>query len=215
MQSLALAQGFALSFGLIAAVGPQNTHVLTTGLRRQFVGMTVGICIAADVMLIAAGAMGLGGWLVSAPRLLLAMQFVAAVFLIAHAMRAWRAVRNGELPVVGPAGATPRQRRATLAATLAVTFANPSVYLETLVLIGSTAAEHESTARVAFALGAIAASALWFGAIGWGARHAGRWLHRPPAWRVVHAVSAVSMLAPAISLLWSGVADAWLLRGAG
>jgi L-lysine exporter family protein LysE/ArgO len=202
MAALALAQGFALSFGLIAAVGPQNTHVLTTGMRRQFVGMTVAICVGADVLLIAAGAMGLGRLLGAAPRLTLALQLLAAAFLGWHALRAWQSVRRGDVPSLAAAGDA-RLRRNTLAATLAVTFANPGVYLETLLLVGSAAAEHPPAARVPFALGAVAASALWFSAIGWGASCAGRWLRRPLAWQIVHAGSALAMAGLAISLLWS------------
>lgn len=202
MHAAALLQGFALSFGLIAAVGPQNTHVLSTGLRREFVGMTVAICVGADVLLIVAGALGVGRWLQAAPGPGAALELVAAAFLLWHAGKALRALQRREVPDQS-AGGTRQRRQATLAATLLVTFANPSVYLETLLLIGSSAAAHDPQARGAFAAGAIAASLLWFSALGWGARHAARWLRGGRSWQVVHGLSAVAMVALAVSLLWS------------
>lgn len=65
---------------------------------------------------------------------------------------------------------------------------------------GTAAATH-GDARWLFAVGAIAASCLWFSALGFGARYLGRWLRTPRAWRVLDAGIAVVMIVIAITLL--------------
>jgi L-lysine exporter family protein LysE/ArgO len=200
MSAIAFTQGFALSLGLIAAVGPQNLHVLTTGLRRAHVGTVVALCVAADVALIAAGALGVGASLAQAPRLAAVLQWVAAAFLALYAWRSWRELRRAA--ALPPSQAAARaSRRSAVVATLVVTFGNPSVYLETLMLLGATAAGLEPASRAWFAAGAMSASACWFGALGWGARHLAPWLARPRAWQLVHGASAASMLHLALQLV--------------
>ena len=117
-----------------------------------------------------------------------------------HALRAWHDLQRAAGPCAADGGE--RSRGAVAAATLVVTFANPSVYLETLVLIGSAAAAHEAVARTWFALGAITASALWFAALGGAARHASRWLARPRAWQWLNGASALSMAGLSVVLVW-------------
>ena len=84
--------------------------------------------------------------------------------------------------------------------TLALTWLNPHVYLDTVLMLGSIAATH-GAGRWLFAAGAIAASILWFTALGFGARHLGRWLRTPRSWRILDAIIAVVMIALAISLV--------------
>ena len=84
--------------------------------------------------------------------------------------------------------------------TLALTWLNPHVYLDTVLMLGSIAATHGEE-RWLFAGGAIAASILWFTALGFGARYLGRWLRTPRSWRILDAVIAVVMIAIAVSLV--------------
>lgn len=203
MPALAACQGFALSLGLLAAVGPQNAHVLASGVQRAHVGTVVAICIAADVLLIGAGALGLGAWLAHAPVAAAALQAVAVAFLLRTARRAWRDARAAT--TLAEAGSAQPARRAVIATTLVVTFANPSVYLETLLLLGGASAAFDGAARVAFAAGAIGASTMWFGALGWGGRRLARWFARPATWRALNAASAVLMLHLALQLIFAAV----------
>lgn len=116
---------------------------------------------------------------------------------------------GGELPLAP--GATLREAtdvrtrtRTPLAPTiltvLALTWLNPHVYLDTVLMLGSIAATHGEQ-RWLFAAGAVAASFLWFTALGLGARHLGRWLRTPRSWRILDAVIAVVMITIAVSLV--------------
>lgn len=99
---------------------------------------------------------------------------------------------------------TARTRLSTTVLTvLALTWLNPHVYLDTVFLLGSVATTHGDD-RWVFALGAVAASVLWFSALGFGARYLGRWLATPRAWRILDAIIAVVMIALGVSLVLGG-----------
>ncbi|GAA1529858.1 L-lysine exporter [Dactylosporangium maewongense] len=189
--------GFGFSLGLIVAIGAQNAFVLRQGLRREHVGPVVAICAAADATLMSAGIAGLGVVVAGAPAVLTVVRWAGAAFLLGYAvLAARRALRPAALT---PLDHPPAALRATLLACLAFTFLNPHVYLDTVVLLGTVAHQHQD--RWAFGAGAAAASLLWFAALGFGARRLAPLLARPAAWRVVDAAIAVVMAALAVSLV--------------
>ena len=207
--------GLGLGLSLIVAIGAQNVFVLRQGIRREHVFVVVAICALSDAALIVAGVAGLGFVLSAAPWLVVVARWAGALFLLSYgilaARRAWRG--GEELVVEGSDGGTPRSAgqaaTATLTSTrlapvvlttLALTWLNPHVYLDTVLMLGSIAATHGDE-RWLFAAGAIAASLLWFTALGFGARYVGRWLRTERSWRILDAVIAVVMIAIAISLV--------------
>ena len=191
--------GFLLGLGLIVAIGAQNAFVLRQGLMRRHVLIVTTVCAASDALLILAGVAGLGTLVARSPALLAGATLGGVVFLLAYAaMAARRALHPGVLTAA--AGGESHAGRA-LAATLAFTFLNPHVYLDTVVLVGSLSARFEGHARAAFAAGAMAASALWFYGLGYGARLLAPVFARPAAWRVLDALIAAVMAAIALKLL--------------
>ncbi|HWU28257.1 MAG TPA: LysE/ArgO family amino acid transporter [Microbacterium sp.] len=214
---LTLLSGLGLMFSLIIAVGAQNVFVLRQGLRREHVLPVVLICAASDALLVVAGTAGLGYLIGQLPWLLVAARWLGGISLVVYgiyaARRAWGS--NGESLVAdaspaadaeggsrtgGTATAT-RSRLATVViATLAFTYLNPNVYLDTVLLIGSIAATHGDQ-RWLFAAGAILASITWFFALGFGARHLGRWLRTPRAWRILDTGVAVLLVVMGVLLV--------------
>jgi L-lysine exporter family protein LysE/ArgO len=173
------AEGFALNLGLLLAVGAQASFVLRQGLARRHVACVVTICCLCDAVLIGLGTLGTGTLAVgSTPGRLLAL--AGAAFMIAYGARAFRAAWRAS--TAGPVAAAAEERLAgAVLATLAVTLLNPHVYVDSFVLLGAAAAHHPPPARPWFALGAIAASALWFLALGYGAGRLAGWLSHPKA----------------------------------
>jgi L-lysine exporter family protein LysE/ArgO len=214
--------GFSTGLALIVAIGAQNAFVLRQGLRRQHVGAVVAVCALSDVVLIAVGVAGLGRLVDAMPWFVDAARWGGAAFLAGYAVLALRRAARGadtslapdvdrDQPARGPVGgggAAVRTRRASgrstaLLTALALTWLNPHVYLDTVVLLGSVAASHGGS-RAWFAVGAMAASVLWFTALGAGARHLGRWLRDPAAWRVLDGLVGLVMLALAVGLVTRG-----------
>ncbi|TDE41223.1 LysE/ArgO family amino acid transporter [Antarcticimicrobium sediminis] len=190
--------GFALGFSLILAIGAQNAFVLRQGVRREHVLAVVLTCAVSDAVLIAAGVAGMGQLAQALPWFAPLMRFGGAAFLIWYGLgnlrSAWRG--GGELTAAQASRASlPR----TLAIVLALTWLNPHVYLDTVVLIGSIAAQYDD--RLAFGLGAVTASFTFFFALGYGARLLAPLLARPGAWRVLDAVIGLTMWAIALRLI--------------
>jgi L-lysine exporter family protein LysE/ArgO len=140
--------GLGLGLSLIVAIGAQNAFVLRQGLRRDHVLMIVAICAFSDLTLIALGVGGAGLLFTTVPALVEVARWVGAVFLMFYgALAARRAVRPSRLTAEGPpaaesVGATRPSTLAVAATCLALTWLNPHVYLDTVVLLGSVASTH-------------------------------------------------------------------------
>ena len=191
-------RGLLSGLSLIVAIGAQNAFVLRQGLRREHVAAVVLLCVAADALLIAAGTAGLGALVETHPAALTVARVGGAAFLLWLAVGALRrAVRPGSLD---PAAAGPSGRRAVLATTAALTFLNPHVYLDTVLLLGALA-QQNGAARWQFAAGAAVASASWFSALGFGAAHLRPLFARPTAWRALDLGVATVMTTVGLRLV--------------
>lgn len=193
--------GLALGLSLIIAIGAQNVFVLRQGIRREHVWLVVAICAVSDAVLIGAGVAGVGTALASAPALVTTIRWGGALFLLGYAVlaarRAWRPRTEG-LDNAEPDSAGASVRSAALTC-LALTWLNPHVYLDTVLLLGTISASH-GDARWLFGAGAITGSIVWFTGLGYGARILGRWLATPRAWRILDGAIALIMLALAVML---------------
>jgi len=193
--------GFALGGTLIIAIGAQNAFILRMGLLRQHVFTLCFICALSDALLIAIGVAGLGAFVDSNPGLLKFIAVGGGAFLLIYAFLAARRAIFPEAMKSAKQSAMPLAKAISI--VLAFTFLNPHVYLDTVVLVGALAAAWPGDQRIAFAIGAMSASFVWFFALGYGARLLTPLFERQIAWRVLDAFIAVVMAALAISLLLS------------
>ncbi|MCL7429613.1 LysE/ArgO family amino acid transporter [Streptomyces sp. YS415] len=193
------AAGFGTGLSLIVAIGAQNAFVLRQGIRRDTVLAVVGICALSDAALIALGVGGVGAIVVAWPGALTAVGWIGGAFLIAYGVLAARRVFRPAGALQADGEATGSRRRAVLTC-LAMTWLNPHVYLDTVFLLGSVAADRGDL-RWTFGLGAVLASLCWFTALGYGARLLSPLLARPAAWRIVDGLVAAMMLVLGASLI--------------
>jgi L-lysine exporter family protein LysE/ArgO len=199
----AVVSGLALGLGLIVAIGAQNAFVLRQGLRLEHVAAVVAVCAVSDIALIAAGVLGAGAALSTVPWLIRVVCFAGAAFLLCYGvLAARRALRPGAL--LPDAGGARTGLAVTLGTCLALTWLNPHVYLDTVVLLGSMASTYGEH-RWQFAAGAGLGSAVWFTGLGYGARLLRPVFARPAAWRVLDGGIAVVMAALAVSLAVRGI----------
>ncbi|MBF6519557.1 amino acid transporter [Nocardia farcinica] len=192
--------GFGAGLSLIVAIGAQNAFVLRQGVRGQAVLAAVGICAASDIVLIGLGVAGLGAVVAAWPGALTAVGLAGGVFLLGYGVLAARRALRPDAAALGDSGAAAGSVRAAVVTSLALTWLNPHVYLDTVLLLGSIAADRGSL-RWIFGLGAMLASTVWFTGLGYGARLLSPVLARPAAWRVLDALVAVTMVAIGVSLL--------------
>ncbi|WP_405640498.1 LysE/ArgO family amino acid transporter [Streptomyces sp. NBC_00019] len=189
----AAAAGFGTGLSLIVAIGAQNAFVLRQGVRRDSVLAVVGICALSDAALIALGVGGLGAVVVAWPDALTAVGWIGGVFLLCYGALAARRVFRPAGTALRTEGEAAGSRKRAVLTCLALTWLNPHVYLDTVFLLGSVAADRGAL-RWTFGLGAVLASLCWFAALGFGARLLGRFLARPMAWRVLDGLVAATMI---------------------
>jgi L-lysine exporter family protein LysE/ArgO len=192
-------QGFALSLGLIVALGPQNAFVIRQGLMRAHVFLVCLVCTLADIALIALGTLGVGAALDAHEQAYLPMTLGAASFLVAYGALRLRSSMQAEGMDLGTMHTASRGR--TVFAALAFTFLNPLVYLDTLVLIGGYALRFDVTERLAFTVGASMASMLFFFSLGYGSSRVASQLSSARAWMWIDRSIAALMFLFAANLL--------------
>jgi L-lysine exporter family protein LysE/ArgO len=190
--------GFSLGLSLILAIGAQNAFVLRQGLRREHVLATVLVCAISDAALIAAGVAGFGALARTLPGLETVMRYGGAAFLLWYGTRNFAAAWQGGA-AIDTGGEARHSLRGVLVTVLALTWLNPHVYLDTVVLLGSISAQYD--ARLAFAAGAMLASFIFFFSLGYGARFLSPLFARPVAWQVLDVVVGATMWAIAASLI--------------
>ena len=152
----------------------------------------VALCTVSDMALIAAGIAGFGALIATHPDVITVAKIAGAAFLVGYGLlAARRALRPGALT---PAETAPARLAGVLATCLALTFLNPHVYLDTVVLLGALANEHRD-GRWLFGIGAVTASAVWFTSLGIGARQLTGLFASPMTWRILDGVIAITMFA--------------------
>ena len=190
--------GLVTGLTLIVAIGAQNAYVLRQGLAREHIGGVVLVCTLSDVVLILSGVSGIGAIVQRAPWALEVLRWLGVAFLTWYGINAIVRARRPSGLVAG--GGSAASRRSVLLRAFALTWLNPHVYLDTVVLLGSIANQGGQPGRWWFAAGACAASGAWFAALGYGAALAHRWLARPRVWRILDVAIGLTMLAIAVTL---------------
>lgn len=195
--------GFGTGLSLIVAIGAQNAFVLQQGIRRRHVLPVVLICGLTDALLEFLGVAGIGFVIERAPAVLEIVRWGGVAFLLWYAFGAARRAMRPEALVAGEGSQVSLGR--TVLACLAITYLNPHVYLDTMVLMGSIGNAQGDPARWWFVLGGALASVIWFAVLGYGARALTRFFATPRSWQILDWCIAATMLVIAARLVFGGV----------
>jgi L-lysine exporter family protein LysE/ArgO len=194
---IAVLPGFLTGLSLIIAIGAQNAFVIRQGLTKKYVLLTVFICAISDALLIALGASGLGALIKSNENVLEFVRWFGVIYLLWFAFKSARsAFKKASLNSAGEASG---DIKSVVLTVLALTFLNPHVYLDTVILLGSISNQFGSD-KWFFVLGAMIASFTWFTAIGFGAKSASRFMSKPIFWKILDSIIAAIMLSIAAFL---------------
>jgi len=202
-----LIEGFLISLGLIVAIGPQNAYVLRQGLRHKHVGAVTTICFLSDVALITLGVLGVGAIIAASEGLKFWLGWGGALFLLWFAFKSAKSALNPEIlseeAIEKSAGdAAGKGAGTAIMHTLAFTFLNPWVYMDTMGLVGTYSVKYPGeTERMLFMAGAWLASGIWFYGLGYGAKKAAPLFKKTITWRVLDSIIALVMLSVAALLV--------------
>ena len=195
--------GLLLGWSLILAIGPQNAFVLRQGLLGQHVLAVVVFCSLSDALLITIGIAGLS-WFVSdfAEQHSGLLFGLAAVWLSIYGVQRLRDAWRGASGMQAAAGSN-QALSATLGTAMLLTFGNPHVYLDTVLLLGTLSLQYVGTAKLAFGLGTVMASLTFFSLLTLGARALSPLMGTTRSWRIIDITIAGVMFALAFGLLQS------------
>jgi len=193
----ALLSGVLTGFSLIIAIGAQNAFLIRQGLTRKYSGMVIVMAALGDALLISLGTLGLGALVTHLPVFLEVIRWVGVAYLLWFAYTALRkAFASEQLAVtLGESGS----RKKVALTLLALTFLNPHVYIDTVLLLGSISSQFGDN-RWLFAIGAITANTIWFTSMVLASRAAAKLMSRPLFWRILDFSIAAVMLAIAVML---------------
>ncbi len=193
-------QGLILGFSLIMAIGAQNAVVLRNGVQGIYPFWTAAICSFGDVLLIAVGVGGLGVLISENNTLMNLAKWGGFTYLLWMALVSFRACFHSEVLLTKKEGTRNSFKQAMLTVIM-VTFLNPHVYLDTVILLGSIGAQFPERLRVYFALGTMTAGIVWFFSLSMAGRLLAPILSKPGAWRILNGLIGVILIYVALTIL--------------
>jgi L-lysine exporter family protein LysE/ArgO len=192
-------QGMGVGAGLIIAIGAQNVFVLTQGIRKQHHWLIAFICSISDMLLIFVGAAGIGSFVAGNHALQTGAAWTGAIFLIWYGSRALLSVSSPQGLDEGKSNGA--GMRIIVTTALALTFLNPHVYIDTIILLGSISGQYQARDRCLFALGASTSSFLWFFSLSLGGSFLAPVFRRSVSWKILNCLVCITMWTIAVQLI--------------
>ncbi|VEI77730.1 Arginine exporter protein ArgO [Mannheimia haemolytica] len=193
-------QGFIVCFGLIVSIGAQNAFLLKQGILKQHIFWIALLCFLGDVFLMTIGVLGLGTLIAELPVVSFIISLLGAIFLLSYGSRSFISVfKSGEYLVASGENATSLKK--ALLITFAITFLNPHVYIDTVVIVGSIGGKLDFNGKIYFLAGALLCSFIWFFGIGYGAGLLSPYFAKRRTWQILDVITGLIMYFIAFSLL--------------
>ena len=182
-------QGFIIGSSLIIAIGPQNLFVINQGLKKNFVFIVVLICSLSDSLLIVCGIYLSNNILSLNTSIITIMKLIGGIWLILYGINK---IKNSRQHEINSNDFNESSFTKVIVTTLAITYANPHVYLDTVILLGSISINFDN--KLYFGLGAIFASFIFFFSLGYFSNFLSRYIKSPKVWFYVDNIMGFLML---------------------
>ena len=182
-------QGFIIGSSLIIAIGPQNLYVINQGLKKNFVFIVVLICSLSDSLLIVCGIYLSNNILSLNTSIITIMKLIGGIWLILYGVNK---IKNSRQHEIKSSEINEASFTKVVLTTLAITYANPHVYLDTVILLGSISINFDS--KFYFGLGAIFASFIFFFSLGYFSNFLSQYVKSPKVWFYIDNVMGFLML---------------------
>ena len=182
-------QGFIIGSSLIIAIGPQNLYVINQGLKKNFVFIVVLICSLSDSLLIVCGIYLSNNILSLNTSIITIMKLIGGIWLILYGINK---IKNSRQHEIKSSEINAASFTKVVLTTLAITYANPHVYLDTVILLGSISINFDS--KLYFGLGAIFASFIFFFSLGYFSNFLSQYVKSPKVWFYIDNLMGFLML---------------------
>lgn len=194
-------EGFAMGAGLIIAIGAQNAFVLKQGIRGEHRGVIALICALSDAVLITSGIAGMGYIFSSHPVITKSVSIAGSLYLAWFSFRSFRSAFKGESMDINGEGNSPVSMKTAILTTLALTYLNPHVYLDTVVMLGGFGAARPPAIRPFFGLGAVSASFIWFFSLAYSGKIIAPAFRKQVSWRILDTAIGIIMIYITVKLV--------------
>ena len=198
-------EGFIMGAGLIIAIGAQNAFVLKQGIKRQHRAVVAWICALSDGLLITLGIAGMGFIFTNHPAITKTASFAGTFYLVWFACRSFISAFKGESMSIESSAPQGLSIHKAILTTLALTFLNPHVYLDTVVMLGSFGAARPAAMRPFYGLGAVTASFIWFFVLAYSGKFLAPLFRKQISWRILDTAIGIIMLYISVKLALFGL----------
>jgi len=182
-------QGFIIGSSLIIAIGPQNLYVINQGLKKNYILIVVLLCSLSDSLLIVCGIYLSNSLLNLNESLIITMKLIGGIWLILYGLNK---IKNSNSHNIENKEFKELSLNKVVFTTLAITYANPHVYLDTVVLLGSISVNFDS--KFYFGLGAIVASFVFFFTLGYFSKFLSKYIKSKKVWFYIDNIMGFLML---------------------
>lgn len=201
MVALSALNGLILMLSLIVAIGPQNAFLLRQAIRREHAWMSASIMLFGDALMVMLGGFGVGHLLEKLVLTKLIITIIGAIYIFIFGLRILLQINNPKTLIADKN----QSRKSIVIGVLAVTFLNPHAILDTILIIGTISLQFDGQNKIAFIIGAICGSCLWFYSVAWIGQKLAPLLSRPKVWRGIDIFVVVVMFTLCVFLS----IDAW------
>ena len=182
-------QGFIIGSSLIIAIGPQNLYVINQGLKKNYILIVVLLCSLSDSLLIVCGIYLSNSLLNLNESLIITMKLIGGIWLILYGLNK---IKNSNSHNIENNEFKELSLNKVVFTTLAITYANPHVYLDTVVLLGSISVNFDN--KFYFGLGAIVASFVFFFTLGYFSKFLSKYIKSKKVWFYIDNIMGFLML---------------------
>jgi L-lysine exporter family protein LysE/ArgO len=199
----AILKGALFNLSIIISIGPQNLFLIRKALRQEHPLILASLASIFDVILIVLGIYGLNAVLDSNPTLKAVVKYGGATFLSWYGIQSLRRAFNPQ-PIdinLKEQSAKKSSAKRAILTLMGVTFLNPNVLIDTIVVIGSTGAVVDEKVRHFFTIGTAIGGAIWYFSLCYGLRLLAPMMQSKKFWRCFEVAVAMIMFSVVYRLL--------------
>lgn len=171
--------GALMVIAIIAGIGPQNLNTMSHAIHRNHEYAVATTCFLADAALILIGCIGVSELNHTA---ILVINIVGIIFLNYYL---WLKIAALNKPQNVKLDNKIVSKKTAIVRALGLTWLNPLVFIDTIVVIGGTSARYSGSQHLAFTIGALLGDFIWLFGLTFLARTFANKLNRPAVWFII------------------------------